>query len=165
MCGFSSDVIPVWHRQVFISLEWTTRGEPDCLVSVISQDFIHLKSLLIHLHVLFFSVCLSCAVITYGVSRDILINYRRKNWRYNCRVVHRLFYGYVDRSRGTQHSRGQGWGKWIKPGGLKSPFRRMSPRCPLHALCPEYRQPDRRVAHSSPENPNGSREKLLDSDF
>lgn len=42
---------------------------------------------------IFFSVRLSCAIITYGVSADILINQRRKNWRYNCSVVHRLFYG------------------------------------------------------------------------
>ena len=29
--GFLSDIIPVWHRQVFIFLQWTTRSEPDCL--------------------------------------------------------------------------------------------------------------------------------------
>lgn len=42
-------------------------------VSVNSQDFVHLKNLLTHLCVFFF-LCLSCAVITYGVSNDILIN-------------------------------------------------------------------------------------------
>lgn len=47
-------------------------------VSVISQDFIHLKNLLTHLRVFFFSVRLSCAIITYGVSGDILINQTRK---------------------------------------------------------------------------------------
>ena len=47
-------------------------------VSVISQDSIHLKNLVTHLRVFFSSVYLSCAVITYGVSGDILINSRRK---------------------------------------------------------------------------------------
>lgn len=82
-------------------------------VSVISQDFIHLKNLLTHLCIFFFSVCLLCAVITYGVSYDILTNERRRNWRYNSELFIDCSMEYVDPTVNIDGYKSLNWETYI----------------------------------------------------